>query len=119
MPSPTIHFAGPDAQVLVLTCDPHFTDPAAAELHALACRHLPDRDDSGIVLDFSETVQLYSMGITAILRIRSFCQERGVPLVLAGLAPNLIEFFAMIQVQHLFNIESSLDEAIARAGQGA
>lgn len=118
MSSPTIHFAGPDAQVLVVACEPHFTEDSGAEVYDTANRHLPDREGACLVLDFTDTVQINSMGLTKLLSIRKLCDDRGAAFVLAGLGQTLVDFLSMLKMLQLFNCAETLDEAIARAVKG-
>ncbi|MGP1345342.1 MAG: STAS domain-containing protein [Phycisphaerales bacterium] len=115
MSSPAIHFAGADAQILVLICPPQFTGAAADNAIAAANRYLPDREDTGIVLDFTDTAMIGSVGIASMLQIRELCASRDVPLVLAGLSPQLHDFLTMLRLAQHFRTAPTLEDAIADA----
>jgi anti-anti-sigma regulatory factor len=117
MPFSSIHFAGPDAQVLVLVCQSQIVGSAADELYSAATRHIPDRDDLGIVLDFTDTLQISSVAIAGMLQLQKLCKGRDAPLVLTGLSPDLLQFLTMLQLAKHFTIEPTLGEAVARAAR--
>lgn len=101
----------------MLACETQIVGACAEELFSTASRRIPDRDDLGVVLDFTDTIHISSVAIAGMLQLHKLCKGRGVPLVLAGLSPDLTQFLTMLQLASHFAIEPTLDQAIARAAQ--
>jgi anti-anti-sigma factor len=76
------------------------------------------RFDAGrpVVIDFSELTYISSAGLRVLLMAAKKSKATGVPLALAGMAPQVREVFQISGFAKLFAIHPEADAAVATLG---
>ncbi len=70
-------------------------------------------ETSAIVLDLSRTDFCDSMGLNALLRLRSEAKARGIQVHLAAVSPQVTRVLKITQADTIFLIHTGVDEAVA------
>lgn len=106
-------FVGPDRNVLVIRLPQRLNHITAESLTEDARRHLPNREDAGLVLDCTEVELITSIGIASLLQIAEHCRDQRAPLVLANLSEALRTMLEMLKLAGRFKATDDVDEAVA------
>lgn len=73
-------------------------------------RHVPSVN----IFDLTEVPYMDSCGLGLIVGHFVRCQDKGVHLIAAGVAPRVLELFKTTKTDHLFPITATVDEASSR-----
>lgn len=104
---------GRDGGVLLVTVPERVSHESAEGLVECVRRHLPARDDAGLVLDMGEVVLISSIGVAALLQVRELCVDRTAPVCLARLPAAQMAFMRMLKLDRKFEYAPTVDDAVA------
>ncbi len=87
-------------------------DASAAPVLRARIEELAGRGQAEIVCDLSRVTAVDASGLTALVSGRRSAQERGGFLRLAGLAPDAAEVLRRTNLDRVFEIHPSVEEAL-------
>jgi len=70
-----------------------------------------DSAASSIYVDCRDLTYISSAGVGVLISLHHSCTQKGIPIYFCGLQPRVLNVFEILGLDHLFKIESSLDEA--------
>lgn len=106
--------AGPDSTVLIVHMPGRVTDEHVGPIREEVRSRLPRVQGAGLILDFSGTELINSIGITCLLSIEEECRARGVRVVLAMLPATVVSFLRQLKLTGRFQLCASVDEAVSQ-----
>jgi anti-anti-sigma factor len=86
---------------------------APIALHEILSFHSPSSDEPPIlnILDLTEVPYMDSTGLGRIVTHYTHCRDKGVRMVAAGASPRVMELFKMTNVDSIFPIIATVEEA--------
>lgn len=108
---------GRDREVLLVRTPRDLTHEVADALRECVIRHIPPRDDAGVILDMAAVTIISSIGIAALLQIAEACKDRAAPLYLAALPDRQLKFLQMLKLDRKFPMVPSIDDALHALAQ--
>jgi len=105
---------GDDGRTQIVRVPGQLSHVAAVDLIQTVGALFALHDVSRIVLDLTLVEVVTSIGVTSLLEIRQLAADHSAELILAGLSDQHRSFFTILRVDHLFDFERGVAEAVSR-----